>query len=308
MRAARIHAYGTIDDIRFEDVREPVIGLDDVLVRVEAAALNPMDNKLMAGYLKDFFPLAFPYTLGTDLAGTVVATGALVAGISPGDKVIARTDPTAGGAFAELAAVPARLVARVSPDLALASLAGLPTAAGSAWQALFEAAAIRPGQSVLIHAGAGGVGSFAVQLASLAGAHVTATASAANLDLVHALGAKKVIDYRHEDFAAISPTADVVIDRIGGETLERSLGIIRPGGKLIGLSAPFDTEAAKARGIDAQFLFHQSDAGRLAAVAALAVEDRLQIVVGRQFPLADTIDAFRLLLKGGARGKILVRP
>ncbi|MBB3133515.1 NADPH:quinone reductase-like Zn-dependent oxidoreductase [Rhizobium pisi] len=308
MRAARIHAYGTIDDIRFEDVREPVIGLDDVLVRVEAAALNPMDNKLMAGYLKDFFPLAFPYTLGTDLAGTVVATGALVAGISPGDKVIARTDPTAGGAFAELAAVPARLVARVSPDLALASLAGLPTAAGSAWQALFEAAAIRPGQSVLIHAGAGGVGSFAVQLASLAGAHVTATASAANLDLVHALGAKKVIDYRHEDFAAISPTADVVIDTIGGETLERSLGIIRPGGKLIGLSAPFDTEAAKARGIDAQFLFHQSDAGRLAAVAALAVEDRLQIVVGRQFPLADTIDAFRLLLKGGARGKILVRP
>lgn len=308
MKAARIHAYGTIDDIRFEDIREPVIGLDEVLIRVEAAALNPMDNKLTAGYLKDFFPLAFPYTLGTDLAGTVVATGALVAGISAGDRVVARTDPTAGGAFAELAAVPARLVARVSPDLALASLAGLPTAAGSAWQALFEAAAIRPGQSVLIHAGAGGVGSFAVQFASLAGAHVTATASAANLDLVHALGAKTVIDYRHEDFAAMSPTVDLVIDTIGGETLERSLGIIRPGGKLIGLSAPFDTEAAKARGIDAQFLLHQSDAGRLAAVAALAVEDRLQVVVGKQFPLADTIDAFRLLLKGGARGKILVRP
>ncbi|MFS2180051.1 zinc-binding dehydrogenase [Rhizobium pisi] len=123
---------------------------------------------------------------------------------------------------------------------------------------------------------------------------------------IHAYGT--VIDYRHEDFAAISPTVDVVIDNIGGETLERSLGIIRSGGKLIGLSAPFDTEAAKARGIDAQFLFHQSDAGRLAAVAALAVEDRLQVVIGKQFPLADTIDAFRLLLKGGARGKILVRP
>jgi len=306
MKAARIHAYGAIDDIRIEDVPEPVPGLDDVLIRVEAAALNPMDNKLLAGYLKDFFPLAFPYTLGTDLAGTVVATGPLVATVRPGDRVIARTDPASGGAFAELAAVPARLVVPMSADLPLASLAGLPTAAASAWQALFEAGAVQPGQSVLIHAGAGGVGSFAVQLAKRAGAHVTATASAANLDLVRSLGADGVIDYRNQDFTAFATGLDLVIDTIGGETLERSLSIIRRGGKLIGLSAPFDTEGPKARGIDAQFLFHQSDAGRLAAVAALATDGRLRSVIGQEFALADTVEALRSLSKGGARGKTLL--
>ncbi|MGR8962073.1 NADP-dependent oxidoreductase [Rhizobium leguminosarum] len=306
MKAARIHAYGAIDDIRIEDVPEPVPGLDGVLIRVEAAALNPMDNKLLAGYLKDFFPLAYPYTLGTDLAGTVVATGPLVATVRPGDRVIARTDPASGGAFAELAAVPTRLVVPVSADLPLASLAGLPTAAASAWQALFEAGAVQPGQSVLIHAGAGGVGSFAVQLAKRAGAHVTATASAANLDLVRSLGADGVIDYRNQDFTALATGLDLVIDTIGGETLERSLGIIRRGGKLIGLSAPFDTEGPKACGIDAQFLFHQSDAGRLAAVAALAADGRLRSVIGQEFALADTVEALRSLSKGGARGKTLL--
>ena len=307
MKAARIHAYGTIADILIEDMPDPEPGLDDVLIRVEAAALNPLENKLIAGYLKGFFPLAFPYTLGTDLAGTVVATGRLVATVKPGDRVIARTDPTVGGAFAELAAVPARLVVPVPRNVPLASLAGLPTAAASAWQALFEAAAIQPGQSVLVHAGAGGVGSFAVQLARLAGADVTATASAANLDLVRSLGAEEVIDYRSQDFATVVKAVDLVIDTIGGETLERSLGIIRPGGKLVGLSAPFDTEAAKARGIDAQFLFHQSDAGRLAAVAALVAEGRLQSIIGKEFALSDTALALRLLSKGGARGKTLLR-
>ncbi len=308
MKTARIHAYGPLDDIRIDDVPEPVPGLDEVLIRVEAAALNPMDNKLLAGYLRDFFPLAFPYTLGTDLVGTVVATGSLVATVRPGDRVIARTDPAGGGAFAELAAVPARLVVPVSADLPLASLAGLPTAAASAWQALFEAAAVQPGQSVLVHAGAGGVGSFAVQLAKRAGAYVTATASAANLDLVHSLGANQVIDYRNQDFTAFTGAVDLVIDTVGGETLERSLGIIRPGGKLIGLSAPFDTEGPKARGIDAQFLFHESDAGRLAAVAALAADGRLHSVIGQEFALASTVEALRSLSKGGARGKTLVRP
>jgi len=307
MKAARIHAYGTIDEVLIEDVPDPAPGLDDVLIRVEAAALNPLENKLIAGYLKGFFPLAFPYTLGTDLAGTVVATGRLVATVKPGDRVIARTDPTAGGAFAELAAVPARLVVPVPGNVPLVSVAGLPTAAASAWQALFEAAAIQPGQSVLIHAGAGGVGSFAVQLARLAGADVTATASAANLDLVCSLGAEKVIDYRNQDFATVVKSVDLVIDTIGGQTLERSLGIIRPGGKLVGLSASFDTEAAKARGIDAKFLFHQSDAGRLAAVAALIAEGHLQSIIGKEFALSDTAGALRLLSKGSARGKTLLR-
>ena len=308
MKAARIHAYGTIDEVLIEDVPDPAPGLDDVLIRVEAAALNPLENKLIAGYLKGFFPLAFPYTLGTDLAGTVVATGRLAATVKPGDRVIARTDPRAGGAFAELAVVPVRLVVPVPKDVPLVGLAGLPTAAASAWQALFEAAAIQPGQSVLIHAGAGGVGSFAVQLARLAGARVIATASAANLDLVRSLGAEEAIDYRGQDFATVVKAVDLVIDTVGGETLERSLGIIRPGGQLVSLSARFDTEAVKARGIDAQFLFHQSDAGRLAAVAALVADGRLQSVTGKKFALANTAEALRLLSKGGARGKVLLKP
>lgn len=306
MKAARIHSYGSLDTIVIEDVPEPVPAPDEVIVRVEAAALNPLDNKLIAGYLQDFFPLTFSYALGTDLAGTVVATGRLVATVKPGDRVIARTDPVSGGAFAELAAVPVRLVVPVPDGTSPAELAGLPTAAATAWQALIEAAAVDSGAKVLVHAGAGGVGSFAVQLAKLAGAHVTATASQANADFVRSLGADMVIDYRRQDFATLAKDVDIVIDTVGGDTLERSIGIIRPGGRLVSIAAPFDVKAAKARGIDARFVFHQSDAGRLAAVAALAAGGRLQSIVGRSYPLAETADALRRLASGGARGKTIL--
>lgn len=307
MKAARIHSYGGPGNIVVEDVPEPVPAPDGVLIRVDAAALNPLDNKLIAGYLKDFFPLSFPYALGTDLAGTVVATGGLVAVVKPGDRVIARTDPVSGGAFAEFAAVPVRLVVPVSGGMSPAELAGLPTAAATAWQALVETAAVTGGAKVLVHAGAGGVGSFAVQLARLAGAHVTATASQANAELVRSIGADMIVDYRRQDFATLAKGVDTVIDTVGGDTLERSIGIIRPGGKLVSIPAPFDVEAARTRGIDARFIFHQSDAGRLAAVAALVASGQLRSIVGRSFPLVETAEALRQLSNGGARGKTVLK-
>ncbi|WP_255647001.1 NADP-dependent oxidoreductase [Inquilinus sp. Marseille-Q2685] len=223
MKAARIRAYGDLGGAVVEDVPVPEVGPHEVLIRVVAASINPLDIKLIGGGLDAYFPLAFPYSLGTDLAGTVERAGALAARWRPGDTVIARADPVRGGAFAEFAVVPATRVAAAPAGLPLAVAAGLPTAAGTAWQALFETACLSAGQTVLIHAAAGGVGSAAVQLARCAGARVVATASAANADLVRRLGASHVIDYRTEDFTAMVRDVDVVLDIIGGDTQQHSL-------------------------------------------------------------------------------------
>jgi NADPH:quinone reductase-like Zn-dependent oxidoreductase len=218
MKALRLHVYGDIASVVTEDISVPDVGPDEVLIRVAAASVNPLDLKLITGHAAAHFPLTFPYTLGTDLAGTVEQSGPLAARWRPGDSVIARPAPRRGGAFAEFAIVPASQVASAPKSLPIETAAGLPTAAATAWQALFETAHLERGQTVLIHAGAGGVGSFAVQLARIAGAHVIATASAANADLVRELGALRVIDYRTQDFATDLDDVDVVLDTIGGET------------------------------------------------------------------------------------------
>lgn len=202
MKAVRIHQYGSIDNAVLEEIPASKIGLDEVLIQVEASSINPLDVKLISGDMKDYFPLTMLYAVGTDLSGTVVEAGLLAARWKQGDRVMARLEPGSslnkhrGGEFGEFAAVPAQLLTTAPTKLDLATSAGLPTAAGTAWQALFENAHLKPGQTVLIHAGAGGVGSFAMQLAKYIGAHVISTASAANADLVHSLGADQVIDYQ----------------------------------------------------------------------------------------------------------------
>jgi len=304
MKAARIHGYGAEPVI--EDVPVPEAGPNQVLVRVKAASLNPLDVKLHSGVMHGFFPLAFPYTLGTDLTGIVERTGAGVTGWQAGDAVVARLDPTSGGAVAEFALLPAGYLAAAPKTVSLDDAAGIPTAAGTAWQALFEVGGLKGGQTVLVHAGAGGVGGFAVQLAREMGARVIATASGSGIEIARRLGADQVIDYTAADFAGNLSDVDLVLDTIGGETQQQSFGVLRTGGVLISTVSPPDEALAKAHGVMASFVFHQSDAARLGRIVERLDAGSLSILVDRTVPLANFSDAFRYQASGRARGKIIL--
>lgn len=313
MKAVQIHQYGSIDNAVLEEIPVPTIGLDEVLVQVEVASINPLDVKLISGDMKDYFPLTMPYTVGTDLSGTVVEAGLLAARWKQGDRVIARLEPGSslnkhrGGAFAEFVVVPAQLLTIAPTKLDLATSAGLPTAAGTAWQALFETAHLKPGQTVLVHAGAGGVGSFAVQLAKYIGAHVISTASTANADLIHSLRADQVIDYRTEDFSVALRDVDVVLDTIGGETQSKSYQVLKPGGFLVSIVMPPDQEQAEAHSVIATFIGHRSHSARLDLIAGLCDAGQLRVIVDRTFHLSKVQQGLAHSASGRAHGKILLR-
>ncbi len=304
MKAARIHDYGA--PLVLEEVPVLEIGPDEVLVRVKAVALNPLDVQLHSGRMHGFFPLAFPYTLGTDLAGTVERAGASATRWRGGEAVVARTDPKKGGALAEFAVVPAADLAAAPKGASLEEAAGLPTAAGTAWQALFEVADLQRGQTILVHAGAGGVGSFAIQLARNAGARVIATASGAGMEVARQLGADEVIDYRSERFEDRLSDLDVVLDTVRDDTQQRSFGVLRPGGALVSTTAPPDEALAKAHKISASFVFHKSDGSRLQKIVERIDAGTLKVLVDRTVPLEALDDAFRHQGSGRARGKIIL--
>ena len=302
MRAVRLHGYGMKPAV--EEMAMPAIGPTEVLVRVAAVGLNPLDIKFASGAMAGF-PLEFPYTMGTDLAGTVERVGTGVVDWSTGDEVVARTGPTSGGALADLVVVPASLVVRAPASVPLHIAAGLPTAAGTAWQALCEIANLQPDQTVLVQAGAGGVGSFAIQYGRNAGAHVIATASGTGLEIVRGLGAEHVIDYRAQDIARELRDVDVVVDSVGGAGQKASAQVLRPGGLLIVLPEPPDLAVVGRQDITATFLVHTSDAARLRKVVE-SVEAGVRILVDRTVPLTALDEALAHQASGSARGKILV--
>ena len=304
MKAVRLDGYNQVPIIC--DIAIPEIGPDDVLVRVHASALNPLDVKLHSGVLQNYFPLEFGYTLGSDVAGTVEAVGAHVTGWSKGDKVVGRLDPVSGGALGEFACIPAKQLASVPASMSFETAAGIPTAAGTAWQALLEVGDLGVGQTVLIHAGAGGVGSFAIQIARAVGARVIATASGDGVDIARTLGADQVIDYRSDDFAEMLSDVDLVIDTIGGETQQRSFGVLRSGGKLLSLVAPPDEALASAYHVTASFVFHMSDGARLRSVMSSIGTNGIKTLIDQTVPLDEFATAFARQASGRARGKIIV--
>ncbi|MGN7295507.1 NADP-dependent oxidoreductase [Rhizobium sp. SAFR-030] len=279
---------------------------NEVLVRVRAAALNPLDVKLQLGVLHDVFPLNFPSLLGTDLAGVIERTGSLTSRWRPGDRVIARLDPTRGGAFAEDAVVPEEQLVLLPDDLQFDVAAGLPTAAATAWQALAETAKLTHGQTVLIHAGAGGVGSFAIQIARSLGVRVIATASGDGVDIALKLGADQIIDYRTEDFTRLVSRVDLVLDTVGGETQRRSLEVLRSGGRLLSTVSPPDVDLLAAHEVEGAFVFHTSDGRRLAEVVKRHKAFGGTVLIDSVFGLDDFPDAFARQASGRARGKIIV--
>ncbi|MEV5411101.1 NADP-dependent oxidoreductase [Thermopolyspora sp. NPDC052614] len=305
MKALQYSAYGARPAVTERAKPEP--GPGEVLVQVAGAALNPLDVKIGAGYVKDFFPITFPSVVGTDLAGTIERIGPGVTGWSIGDAVIARTDPTSGGAVAEYAAVPVANLAAAPATIPLDLAAGLATTAATAFQAVVEVAELKPGQRVLVHGGAGGVGGFVIQFARKAGAHVITTVSPAGAEIAKRLGAHQVIDYTATDFRGEVEHVDVVIDPIGGDTEVASLDVLSSGDLLVALNVPPDVERAAERGIRAEFVFHSTDAARLAKVVA-AVDEGVELIIDRTVPLADAAWAFDHVAEGHAKGKVIVQP
>ncbi|MFD6276513.1 NADP-dependent oxidoreductase [Streptomyces sp. NPDC060209] len=331
MKTFMIESYGDKAGVHAGETHTPQVGADDVLVRIHAASVNPLDLRLRDGAFKAFLPYRLPLVLGNDLAGVVLQVGSAVTRFAVGDEVYARPDKDRIGTFAEFIAVHQDDVAIKPATLTMEEAASLPLVALTSWQALVERAQVRPGQKVLIHAGSGGVGTIAVQLAKQLGAHVAATASTAKADLVKGLGADVVVDYRKQAFETVLHGYDVVLDTLGGETLEKSLEVLKPGGKVISIAGPPDAafarelglnpilrlvmsalsfrtrRRAKRRGVTYSFLFMKADGAQLRELTPLIEAGRIRPVVDRVFPFERTPEALEYVEKGRAKaGKVVV--
>lgn len=330
MKAFLVDRYSSNSELRLGDVPEPDVGDHDVLVAVHAAGLNPLDVKLRDGEFKRILPYRLPLILGNDVAGVVVRAGPKVRGFKPGDEVYARPGKDRIGTFAEFIAMDEADVALKPRNLGMTEAASMPLAALTAWQALVERAGLKKGQKVLIHAGSGGVGTLAIQLAKHLGATVATTTSSANVDLVKGLGADVVIDYRKQDFEQVLSGYDVVLNSLGRDTLEKSLEVLKPGGKLISISGPPDPAFAKdsgfnwvlrqvvrllslgirskaeRRGLSYSFLFMRANGEQLSQITSLVEAGVIRPVVDRTFPFLATNQAMEYLATGRAKGKVVV--
>ncbi|SFU58934.1 NADP-dependent oxidoreductase [Alicyclobacillus macrosporangiidus] len=307
MKAVYIEAYGGRDQLRYGELPEPQVGPRDVLIEVHAAAVNPVDWKIRNGWLQQRLQYAFPLILGWDVAGVVVRTGPEVTRFRVGDEVFSRPDIARNGAYAEHIAVDERLVAKKPSNLSFEEAAAVPLAALTAWEALVDRAGVQAGQRVLIHAGAGGVGVYAIQFAKHFGAEVTTTVSARNAPLAQELGADRVIDYTAEDFTKDGRVYDIVFDTVGADVQEKSLDVVKPGGLLISIVSPPQQEACEARGIRGAWFFLEPDGEKLAKIGRLIEEGRVKPVVGAVFPLAEAAKAHELSEHRHLQGKIVLR-
>lgn len=331
MQAFLLEHYGKKSRVRLSDVPEPIVGDDDVLVKVHAAGVNLLDSKIKNGEFKPILPYRLPLILGHDVAGTVVKIGSRVRRFQPGDVVYSRPDDFRIGTFAELIAIKEGSLALKPETLTMEEAASLPLVGLTAWQAFVEEANLRKGQKVFIQAGSGGVGTFAIQLAKHLGAFVATTTSATNADWVKGLGADLVIDYKKDDFQKILKDYDVVLNSQDSKTLVKSLSVLKPGGKLISISGPPDPafaetmglpwylkpilrllssgvrKKAKRHSVSYSFLFMKANGSQLREITALVDSGAIRPIVDRVFPFDATPEAMAYVETGRAKGKIVVR-
>lgn len=329
MKAFAFQQYGS--ELQEVEIPEPELKPHEVLVRIVAAGVNHIDEKIRRGDLRRVEHFTLPMVLGAEFSGEVVAVGELVREFKPGMQVFAMADLKRTGGFAEYAAIDQRLLAPIPASLNTINAAALPLAGLTAWQALVDIGQLHAGQKVLIHGGTGGIGSIAIQLAKHLGARVTTTVGSTNVRLAHELGADTVINYSSEDFVQKVQGIDLVLDTQGGITLQKSLQVVRPGGRVVSLVSPQDpiyaaqveagmvTRArirvgssgvrrrARHVGADYRFLFTRPDAEQLRALAELVDEGKIRPVIDRVLPFEETPQAIQTLLGGGLRGKVLVR-
>jgi NADPH:quinone reductase-like Zn-dependent oxidoreductase len=331
MKAFIVDHYGSKGCGRIGEMPEPELRENDVLVQIHAAGVNLLDSKIRDGELKLILPYRLPLILGNDVAGVVTKVGSRVKRFKLGDEVYARPDRDRIGAFAEFISMNEDAVAIKPKKLTMEEAASIPLVGLTAWQALIERANLKKGQGVLVHAGSGGVGTFAIQLARHVGAVVATTTSTANLDWVKRLGADTIIDYTKDDFDKILHDYDVVLDSLGKETLEKSLRVLRPGGKLISISGPPDPDFAKEIGsnwilrlvmrvlsyrirkkakrchVSYSFLSMKASGDQLREIGSLIDSGVIRPVVDRVFPFESTQEALAYVEKGHAKGKVVIK-
>ena len=331
MKALILKRYGRTDGIEFAELAKPLLKADEMLVRVHAAGLNPVDNMIATGQFKPMIKLPLPATMGSDLAGVVVEVGRSVTSFKIGDAVFASTFDRGFGAFAELVAVPEAVAAHKPAKLSFVEAASLPMVALTSWQALVTHARVQRGQKVFIPAGAGGIGSFAIQLAKHLGAVVATTTSTGNVEFVRRLGADKVIDYKQQDFAAVLRDYDVVLGTLPGENLEHSMQIVTAGSRVVSLVGPPDSSFARERGMNMlmqwifgllsfkitrlarrqgasyAFMFVRADGDQLRKIAALVEAVQLRPVIDKVFPFDQAREGLAYLETGRAKGKVVLQ-
>lgn len=309
MKAVVINEYGSKDNLVEQDVQKPSPEKNQVIVELKATSINPIDWKLREGYLKEMFDWEFPIILGWDAAGVITEVGEQVTEWKVGDKVFARPDTTRFGTYAEYTAVDEQLLAAIPDSISFEEAAAVPLAGLTAWQALFTHGSLSEGETVLIHAGAGGVGIYAIQLAKQAGAKVITTASEKNHELLYSLGADQVIDYKKENFEEVVSNVDLVFDTMGGEVAEKSYKVLKPNtGKLITIVGEPDHDTASAHHVTAKGIWLQPDGEQLQKIADLLDEKKVKSIVGSTFPFSrqGIYDAHALSETHHAVGKIVI--
>lgn len=331
MKALVLKRYGGSDQIEFADIPRPLIKPDEILVRVHAVGLNPIDYMIPKGTFKPMLKFKLPATLGSDLAGVVVDIGSRVTRFKVGDAVFASLFDLGNGSLAEFAAVPEHVAAHKPANLDFVQAASVPMVGLTSWQALNERAQVKPGQKVFIPAGSGGIGTFAIQLAKQFGAKVGTTTSTANVDLVRSLGADEVVDYKQHEFEHVLKDYDVVLGTVRGDGLEKAMHIVKPGSRVVSLIGPPDVSFARARGMnflmkfvfgllsrkiirlaakrDASysFLFVRPDGGQLAKIGELLETSRVRPVIDKVVPFAQAKQGLAYLEQGRAKGKVVVQ-
>jgi NADPH:quinone reductase-like Zn-dependent oxidoreductase len=331
MKAFVVDKYNKKGILRLAEMPEPELQDHDVLVEVHAAGVNLLDSKIRTGEFKLVLPYRRPFILGHDVAGMVVRVGSKARKFQPGDEVYARPRDRRIGTFAESIAINEADAALKPKNLSMEEAASIPLVGLTAWQTLVERAKLKKGQKVFIQAGSGGVGTFAIQLAKQLGATVATTASAASADLVKGLGADVVVDYRKDDFEKVLSGYDVVLNSQDARTLEKSLNVLKPGGKLISISGPPDPEfarekrlnlvlrlilrllsrgirsKAKRTGVSYSFLFMWAQGDQLSKITSLVESGAIRPVVDRVFPFEATNEALAYVETGRAKGKVVIK-
>jgi NADPH:quinone reductase-like Zn-dependent oxidoreductase len=331
MKAYIVNRYGKKEKLQLTEIAEPVVKETDVLVQIHSAGVNVLDSKIRDGEFKMILPYKPPFALGHDVAGIVTKVGSRVSKLKVGDAIYARPADHRIGTFAEFISINENDVAIKPKNLSMEEAASIPLVGLTAWQALVEKANLKKGQKVFIQAGSGGVGTFAIQLAKHLGATVATTTSAANIDLVKSLGADIVIDYKKEDFETILKDYDVVLNSQDTKTLEKSLKVLKPGGKVISISGPPDPDfgreinanwflkivfkflstgirkKAKRRGVNFSFLFMRAQGEQLSQITKLIESGVIKPVMDKVFSFEQTNEAMFYVETGRAKGKVVVK-